>query len=348
MIAREQHTDGHVAAEDGDAAPVVAVEHLVKCYGKGERAFAAVQDVSFEVYGGEIFGFLGPNGAGKTTTISVMCTLLHPTAGSVRVAGYDVTRQPDDVRRSIGVIFQDPTLDAQLTAQENLDFHAFAYDVPAAEAQARGEQLLKLLELWDRRRDLVKTYSGGMKRRLEIARGLLHRPGLLFLDEPTQGLDPQTRALIWRYLIGLRESDGVTLFMTTHYMDEAEYCDRIAIIDHGQIVALDTPDKLKEMVGGDVVTLRTSDNALAVREVRERWGLEAEVHDAELRFEVARGDEFVPELVRGLTPRVEAISVNRPTLDDVFMKLTGRAIREQESSDVDRMRQFGKAWGGRR
>jgi ABC-2 type transport system ATP-binding protein len=347
MIVDQPRTDGPVPAQDGDAAPVVSVEHLVKCYGQGERAFTAVQDVSFEVYRGEIFGFLGPNGAGKTTTISVMCTLLRPTAGSVRVAGYDVARQPDDVRRSIGVIFQDPTLDAQLTAQENLDFHAFAYDVPAAEARARGEQLLKLLELWDRRGDLVRTYSGGMKRRLEIARGLLHRPGLMFLDEPTQGLDPQTRALIWRYLLGLRESDGITLFMTTHYMDEAEYCDRIAIIDHGQIVALDTPDNLKAMVGGDVVTLRTSDNALAAREVRERWGLEAEVHGAELRFEVPRGDEFVPELVRGLTPRVEAISVNRPTLDDVFMKLTGRAIREQESSDVDRMRQFGRAFGGR-
>jgi ABC-2 type transport system ATP-binding protein len=304
--------------------------------------------VSFTVYPGEVFGFLGPNGAGKTTTISVLCTLLRPTEGAIRVAGYDVARQPDEVRRSIGLIFQDPTLDSQLTAQENLDFHAFAYDVPAEEARGRGRHLLELLELWDRRDDLVRTFSGGMKRRLEIARGLLHRPRVLFLDEPTQGLDPQTRALIWRYLLGLRESDGVTLFMTTHYMDEAEHCDRIAIIDHGEIVALDTPAHLKAMVGGDVVTLRTDDNALAAREIRERWDLEAQVHGPELRLEVARGDEFVPELVRALTPRVEAISVNRPTLDDVFMKLTGRAIRDEESSDVDRMRQFGRAWGGRR
>ncbi len=348
MVTSELGTAGPTVAHDGQAAPVVEVDGLVKRYGTGDSAFTAVRGVSFAVYPGEIFGFLGPNGAGKTTTISVLCTLLRITEGTVRVARYDVARQPDDVRRSIGLIFQDPTLDNQLTAQENLDFHAFAYDVPAAEARERGRHLLELLELWDRRNDLVRTFSGGMKRRLEIARGLLHRPRVLFLDEPTQGLDPQTRALIWRYLLGLRQSDGVTLFMTTHYMDEAEYCDRIAIIDHGQIVALDTPDHLKAMVGGEVVTVRTDDNALAAREIAARWGLEAQVHGAELRLEVARGDEFVPELVRALTPRVEAISVNRPTLDDVFMKLTGRAIRDEESSDVDRMRQFGRAWGGRR
>jgi ABC-2 type transport system ATP-binding protein len=336
------------ATDDGGGEPVVTVEHLVKRYGKGEQAVVAVKDVSFEVYPGEIFGFLGPNGAGKTTTISVLCTLLKPTDGAVRVAGHDVVRQSADVRRSIGLIFQDPTLDVQLTAQENLDFHAFAYDVPPAEARERGEHLLKLLELWDRRGDLVKTFSGGMKRRLEIARGLLHRPHVLFLDEPTQGLDPQTRSLIWRYLLGLRESDRITLFMTTHYMDEAEYCDRIAIIDHGQIVALDTPNQLKAMVGGDVVAVRTDDNERTIQELRERWGLEAQVHGLELRLEVPRGDEFVPELVRGITPRVEAIGIHRPTLDDVFVKLTGRAIREQESSDLDVMRQFGRAWAGRR
>jgi ABC-2 type transport system ATP-binding protein len=348
MISSEPRATPPATTEDGGVAPVVAVEHLVKRYGKGEKAVTAVQDVSFAVYPGEVFGFLGPNGAGKTTTISVLCTLLKPTDGVVRVAGHDVARRSADVRRSIGLIFQDPTLDAQLTAQENLDFHAFAYDVPPADARERGEHLLKLLELWERRDDLVKTFSGGMKRRLEIARGLLHRPRVLFLDEPTQGLDPQTRSLIWRYLLGLRESDGITLFMTTHYMDEAEYCDRIAIIDHGQIVALDTPNQLKAMVGGDIVSVRTDDNELATRELRERWGLEAQVHGPELRLEVARGDEFVPELVRGITPRVEAIGIHRPTLDDVFVKLTGRAIREQESSDLDVMRQFGRAWGGRR
>jgi ABC-2 type transport system ATP-binding protein len=348
MISSEPRATPPAAPGAGEGAPVVEVEHLVKRYGTGEKAVTAVQDVSFAVQPGEVFGFLGPNGAGKTTTISVLCTLLKLSGGAVRVAGYDVVRQAADVRRSIGLIFQDPTLDVQLTAQENLDFHAFAYDVPPADARERGEHLLKLLELWERRGDLVKTFSGGMKRRLEIARGLLHRPRVLFLDEPTQGLDPQTRALIWRYLLGLRESDGITLFMTTHYMDEAEYCDRIAIIDHGQIVALDTPNQLKAMVGGDVVSVRTDDNDLATRELRERWGLEAQVYGPELRLEVPRGDEFVPALVRGITPRVEAIGIHRPTLDDVFVKLTGRAIREQESSDLDVMRQFGRAWAGRR
>jgi ABC-2 type transport system ATP-binding protein len=329
--------------------PVVEVDALIKRYGRGKHSVTAVDGVSFAVMPGEIFGFLGPNGAGKTTTISVLCTLLQPTAGNVRVGGFDVVRQSHDVRRSIGLIFQDSTLDTQLTAQENMDFHAFAYDVPRADARTRGEQLLKLLDLWDRRGDPVKTYSGGMKRRLEIARGLLHRPSVLFLDEPTQGLDPQTRSLIWKYLLGLRESDGITLFMTTHYMDEAEYCDRIAIIDHGKVVALDTPTALKAMMGGDVIALRTTDNALAQSEIEQRWGLTAIAAGGELRLEVERGDEFVPELVRSITPRVEAISVSRPTLDDVFIKLTGHAIREQDASAVDPLRQMGRMWsGGRR
>ncbi len=335
---------------DGDGrAPVIAVRDLVKAYGTGKAAFRAVDGVSFTVQPGEIFGFLGPNGAGKTTTISTLCTVLRPTGGKVAIAGYDVTQHPDDVRRSIGVIFQDPTLDSQLSAQENLDFHAFAYDVPRAEARERGETLLRLLELWDRRNDQVKTFSGGMKRRLEIARGLLHRPSILFLDEPTQGLDPQTRALIWQYLLGLRQSDGITLFMTTHYMDEAEYCDRIAIIDHGEIVALDTPNNLKAMLGGDIVSLRTSDNGLAQREIEQHFDTRAQLAGSELRLEVDRGDEFVPVLVRTLTSRVESISVSRPTLDDVFIKLTGHAIRDQDASSVDVLRSRARMWaGGRR
>jgi len=328
--------------------PVIRVDGLVKRYGQGKSAVQAVGGVSFEVYPGEVFGFLGPNGAGKTTTISVLCTLLKPTAGRVSIAGFDVVRQSNDVRRSIGLIFQDPTLDGQLTAAENLDFHAFAYDVPRAAARERGEHLLRLLDLWERRNDQAKTFSGGMKRRLEIARGLLHRPRVLFLDEPTQGLDPQTRSLIWKYLLGLRHDDGITLFMTTHYMDEAEYCDRIAVIDHGQIVALDTPAKLKAMLGGDVVVVQTSDNQVAKAEIQQRWGYTATEAGRSLRLEVERGDEFVPELVRGISPRVETISVSRPTLDDVFIKLTGHTIRDQEASGPDWMRQGGRLWGGGR
>src|SRR3990172_6284064 len=220
---------------------IIQVDRLVKRYG----SFTAVDGVSFEVRAGEVFGFLGPNGAGKTTTISVLCTLLRPTEGRVLVNGFDAVRQSDDVRRSIGLIFQDPSLDVELTAQENLDFHAFVYNVPSRESRARQEELLKMVELWERRNSLVKTLSGGMKRRLEIARGLLHRPKVLFLDEPTLGLDPQTRRHIWQYILGLREKEGITIFLTTHYMDEAEHSDRIAIIDRGKVVALDTPEQLK-------------------------------------------------------------------------------------------------------
>ena len=221
----------------------------------------AVNGVSFNVEEGEVFGFLGPNGAGKTTTISMLCTLLEPTAGQAMVAGYDVVAKRTEVRRSIGLVFQDPTLDEYLTAIQNLRFHAYAYGVPRRIRDERIHELLTLMELWDRRGSSVREYSGGMKRRLEIARGLLHHPHILFLDEPTLGLDPQTRHRIWKYVLDLRRREGLTIFLTTHYMDEAENCDRIAIIDEGEIVALDRPDALKDSLGGDLVTLRTEDGA---------------------------------------------------------------------------------------
>jgi ABC-2 type transport system ATP-binding protein len=324
---------------------VVSVENLTKRYGE----FTAVDDISFEVQTGEVFGFLGPNGAGKTTTISVLCTLLRPTGGRAEVAGFDVERQADGVRHAIGLIFQDPTLDVQLTAQENLNFHAAVYDVPRAQARERGEQLLRMVELWDRRNDLVRTFSGGMRRRLEIARGLLHSPRVLFLDEPTIGLDPQTRRHIWDYILGLREKEKLTLFLTTHYMDEAEYCDRIAIIDHGKIVAVDTPSNLKAMVGGDVITLRTTDNDTAAEEIGRRFEIEVQRQDGQLHLEVERGEEFIPTLARELSVPITTISLNRPALDDVFLKLTGRAIREEEASGQEAMRTFMRAFsGGRR
>ena len=237
----------------------------------------------------------------------------------------------------------------QLTAQENLNFHAAVYDVPSAEARARGEQLMRMVELWERRNDLVRTYSGGMRRRLEIARGLLHSPKVLFLDEPTIGLDPQTRRHIWEYILGLREREDLTLFLTTHYMDEAEYCDRIAIIDQGKIVALDTPSNLKAMVGGDVIVLRTADNERAADEIRRRFEIDVQRQGDELRLEVERGEEFIPTLARELSVPITTISLNRPTLDDVFMKLTGRAIREEEASGQEAWRTFARAFsGGRR
>jgi ABC-2 type transport system ATP-binding protein len=221
----------------GSTPSVVQVRDLRRRFGQLE----AVKGVTFDVGEGEVFGFLGPNGAGKTTTINMLCTLLRPTAGSATVNGFDVTSQRSEVRRSIGLVFQQPTLDEYLSAEQNLRFHAYAYGVPADVREPRIQELLTMVELWDRRRGSVRTFSGGMKRRLEIARGLLHHPRVLFLDEPTLGLDPQTRRHIWDYLLRLREAENLTIFLTTQYLDEAEYCARIAIIDQGQIIALDCP-----------------------------------------------------------------------------------------------------------
>ncbi|HEY8415021.1 MAG TPA: ATP-binding cassette domain-containing protein, partial [Thermaerobacter sp.] len=218
------------------ALAVIEVEDLRKRFGEVE----ALQGVSFQVDEGEIFGFLGPNGAGKTTTLKILATLLRPTAGRVRLNGFDVVREPAGVRRSIGMVFQDPSLDHELTAEQNLWFRCRLYGLPRRVAAERIDRVLAMVELLDRRRDRVATFSGGMRRRLEIAGALLHRPRVLFLDEPTVGLDPQTRRKIWDFVRDLRRREGVTVLMTTHYMDEAEHCDRIAVIDHGRIVALDT------------------------------------------------------------------------------------------------------------
>src|ERR1700761_3872068 len=239
-----------------ESAPAISVNNLRKQFGD----FEAVKGVSFEVGAAEVFGFLGPNGAGKSTTINMLCTLLKPTSGEARVAGHDVVKERDDVRRNIGLVFQDPTLDGYLSAEQNLKFHAELYGVPKALVPERMRQVLEMVGRWERRNSKVATSSGGMRRRLEIARGLLHSPRVLFLDEPTVGLDPQTRSSIWRYIRELKQAEDITIFLTTHYMDEAEYCDRIAIMDSGRIIALDTPEALKESVGEDRVQLDTLDS----------------------------------------------------------------------------------------
>ncbi len=253
------------------APPAVVVEDLVKTFDQVQ----AVRGVSFEVATGEVFGFLGPNGAGKTTTINMLCTLAKPTAGHARVAGHDVVRERDDVRRNIGLVFQDPTLDGYLTAAQNLRLHAELYGVQSSLVEPRMQQVMEMVGLWERRDGIVGTFSGGMRRRLEIARGLMHSPRVLFLDEPTIGLDPQTRRSIWTYIRELKEREEITIFMTTHYMDEAEWCDRIAIMDHGQIVALDSPETLKAQVGQDRVTIHTEDDEAAIRALVARFGIEA-------------------------------------------------------------------------
>jgi ABC-2 type transport system ATP-binding protein len=323
-----------VAGSDGAAeGPAIEVRDLVRRYG----SFEAVRGVSFEVAPGETFGFLGPNGAGKSTTISMLCTLLNPTSGIARVAGYDVHAQRAEVRKRIGLVFQDTTLDDYLTAQENLRFHAELYGVPRAQIAPRIDDVLTMVGLEERRNGLVRTFSGGMKRRLEIARGLLHSPRVLFLDEPTVGLDPQTRAHIWGYINELRRREAITMFLTTHYMDEAENCDRIAIIDQGQIVVEDTPAALKASVGRDRVQISTADDAAAIAALADRFSIEATVSEGMVAFHVAKGEEFVPRLFAELGVAIQSVNVSRPTLDDVFMTYTGRTIRDAEVSGSERM-----------
>jgi ABC-2 type transport system ATP-binding protein len=342
MALSRSRSVADVAAGDR-ADEVITVTRLVKRYGQVE----AVRGIDLTVRRGEIFGFLGPNGAGKSTTISVLCTLLKPTSGTATIAGLDVNRDPDGIRSRIGLVFQDPSLDVQLTARENLLFHAMAYGVPRAERKARISQALVTVDLVDRADALVSTFSGGMKRRLEIARGILHHPEVLFLDEPTQGLDPQTRANVWDHLRHIRATTGLTVFMTTHYMEEAEWCDRIAIIDRGTIVALGSPDELKAQVGGDIVVVSTADNARAAEEIAGKLGATALVDGESLRIEVSDGSAFVPQLVMALSMPVKNVTVRRPSLDDVFLKLTGRAIREEEGEGrTAMMRAFAMRRGG--
>jgi ABC-2 type transport system ATP-binding protein len=326
--------------------PAIEVDDLTKTYGEIE----AVRGVSFTVGRGEVFGFLGPNGAGKSTTINMLCTLARPTSGSARVSGFDVAAERDDVRRHIGLVFQDQTLDGYLTAEQNLRMHAELYGIDAGVVPARMRQMLEMVDLWDRRDQPVMTFSGGMKRRLEIARGLLHSPRVLFLDEPTIGLDPQTRSSIWTYIRALQEAEGTTIFMTTHYMDEAELCDRIAIIDRGEVVVLDTPEALKASVGADRVTLGTADDDDALTALRDRFGIEAAMAEGAVTFHVESGEAFVPRLFAELDVPITSVAVSRPTLDDVFMRYTGSTIRDAEAgggSDLNRAMMRAMS-GGRR
>ena len=303
----------------------------------------AVDDISFNVNQGEIFGFLGPNGAGKTTTINILCTLARPTSGQATLNGFDVIRQQNQVRHSIGLVFQDSSLDDRLTGLHNLRFHAMVYHVPASEREQRIEHVLKMVDLWDKRNKFVRTYSGGMKRRLELARGLLHYPKVLFLDEPTLGLDPQTRNHIWEYVLELQKREGTTVFLTTHYMDEAEKATRIAIIDRGKLVAMDTPMKLKRTVGKDIITVRTDDNTRAAEVIQSRYQTEVRHDGDQLAFAVENGEEFLPVFIKESGLKITSISLRRPTLEDVFLKLTGREIRDEEVGDSikEQMRQRG-------
>jgi ABC-2 type transport system ATP-binding protein len=331
----EAATNGGAPAEAA-RPPAVSVRGLVKRYGDVE----AVTGIDFDVTAGETFGFLGPNGAGKSTTIGMLCTLVRPTGGSATVAGHDVATERDEVRRNIGLVFQDTTLDGYLTAEQNLRLHAELYGVPRAVVPDRMRQVLEMVGLWERRTSRVATFSGGMKRRLEIARGLLHSPRVLFLDEPTVGLDPQTRSSIWSYIRELKAREDITIFLTTHYMDEAEYCDRIAIMDRGKIIVLDTPEALKASVGRDRVQIATDDDDAAIAALEQRFGLEATVAEGLVTIAVESGEAFVPRLFADLGVPIRSVAVSRPSLDDVFMSYTGTTIRDAEATANDRNRQF--------
>jgi ABC-2 type transport system ATP-binding protein len=320
--------------------PMIRVENLVKRFG----SITAVDGISFDVEDKSIFGFLGPNGAGKTTTINILCTLLAPTSGKAFINGHDCHTESSEVRRAIGIVFQDSSLDKDLTARENLVFHAHLYGVQKADRMRRVEDALRFVDLHGRADDLVKTFSGGMKRRLEVARGLIHRPKVLFLDEPTLGLDPQSRGNLWEFITDLPRRHEVTIFMTTHYMEEAEVCGKIAIIDQGRIIASGTPNELKKSMGGDVVYLKTSDNGRAVEEIRRVFHVEAEEKDGEIFISALKGDDVVPEIIRTIGERVLAVRMQKPTLNDVFLKLTGKEIRDETVSSGSDIKETVRAY----
>jgi len=320
-------------------AYAIETDNLVRKFGE----LRAVDSVSLKVSEGEIFGLLGPNGAGKTTFISMLVTMRKPTSGSASVNGSDVVREPGKVRQGIGIVFQDPSLDEELTAYENLELHAAMYGVEGSEREKRIGEVMRIVGLEDKLRDIVKTFSGGMRRRLEIARGLLHYPKVLFLDEPTLGLDPQTRNALWGYIRKLKEEHGITIVMTTHYMEEADsLCDRVAIIDHGKIIALGAPEALKSSLGGDTITVMTNEPDRLKKLVEKKGMVEcAQPHDGKLTFCVASGEKQIPAVVnlaRDSGISITSVSLHRPTLDDVFLHYTGKTIREEGASSMESMR----------
>lgn len=331
-----------------NAGAIVETRDIVKKFGKS----AAVDGVSLSILPGEIFGLLGPNGAGKTTLISMLCTMLMPSDGSASINGFDVEKRPADVRRSIGIVFQDPSLDDRLTGRENLELHAMLYGLDAATAASRIASVLGLVELKDRAGSLVRTYSGGMKRRLEIGRGLVHYPKVLFLDEPTIGLDPQTREHIWAYIKELAARERITIVMTTHYMEEAEsLCDRIAIMDRGKVIAMGTPDELKAMLGGETVVLKVRDGGTpAVREKIAAAFPHARCFDGSAVLSVKNAEKEmrgVFEDAKKAGVYIEEASMRRPTLNDVFLKLTGREIRDEKAGAAEMMRMHARRHGRR-
>jgi ABC-2 type transport system ATP-binding protein len=315
---------------------------LVNDLTKKFNDLVAVNHISFEIEQGEIFGLLGPNGAGKTTTLSMLSTMQKPTSGSATIQGKDVEKDEDGVRKEIGIVFQDQSLDEELTAGENMDFHGRLYRIPTEIRKQRIDELLELVELHERKNDIVKTFSGGMRRRLEIARGLLHHPSVLFLDEPTLGLDPQTRNHLWQYIATLSKEKNISIILTTHYMEEADrLCDRIAIIDHGTIIALDTPENLKNGIGGDIITITTPEFETASKVLNEPWINRLEIYNDEVRISLKDAEQHISEIITILNQHqipVNSVSIHKPTLEDVFLSYTGKKIRDEETDKKETMR----------
>ena len=313
---------------------VIEIEALTKAF----NGLVAVDHISLNIEEGEIFGFLGPNGAGKTTAIKMLCTILNPTSGSARVCGYDIVQQRDEVRECIGIVFQDPTSDTFLTGEENLDYHARMYHMDKRTRGQRIAEVLGLLELQGKEKTQIQHCSGGIQRRFEVARGFLNHPKVLFLDEPTLGLDVQTRRTLWDYIKMLNEKEGTTMILTTHYIEEADYlCHRAAIIDMGKIAALDTPEKLKQAVGLNLISLQVAydDDSLVNLLKQIAWIKKIEARDSSLELSIDGGEEKIPELIDFTDNHnfvISSIELHKPSLEDAFLHYTGKAIREEEGN----------------
>jgi ABC-2 type transport system ATP-binding protein len=324
----------------------IKIKNLTKKFGN----FVAVDSINLEIKEGELFGLLGPNGAGKSTTLNMLATMMTPTSGNAIINDIEITNQ-DKIRKSIGMVFQDPSLDDDLTGRENLEFHGRMYHMEKSLRVTRIEEVLKLVGLQEKAKFQIKTYSGGMKRRLEIARGLMHHPKILFLDEPTLGLDPQTRRGIWEYIQKLNEDEGLTIILTTHYMEEADYlCDRIAIIDNGKIIALDTPENMKNFLGGDVLKIETRDLDNLDKILKFDWIKDKKKFDGYLNVTVTDGGSAIPAILKASSEsgiKIDSVHMIRPSLEDVFIHYTGRTIREQEAEDSDRVKSMMNQWGKR-
>jgi ABC-2 type transport system ATP-binding protein len=309
--------------------PIVEITRLTHAYDDRK----ALDDLSLSVLRNEIFGFLGPNGSGKTTLFRILATLIPPPPGVVRILGKDPAVERDFVRARLGVVFQSPSLDKQLTARENLQHQGHLYGLRGADLRQRIDRALDAVKLGDRAGERVERFSGGMRRRVEVAKGLLHRPQVLLLDEPSTGLDPSARIDLWQHLRQINREEGVTILVTTHLMEEADRCSRLAVMARGKLLACDTPTAMKEQIGGDVITLTTSQPRQLAAVLKEKLGVDTKQVDQMLRLERARGHEYIPQIIEAAPGLVDSVSVGKPTLEDVFIRLTGQRLREEEEKD---------------